>query len=89
MRFPDDVVILRPQATDAYGNPGSSFVGAQQIPSTGFLVTPERLLMPATADLRDGDRVRVNGTTYRASVTPVRSPAKRVLWDVAVEELPL
>ena len=87
MRFPDLVTIVRPDDTDEYGNPAISFDTPVETSVQGFLVTQDMLLLPASADIRRGDRVKINGATYKADPEPVRSPSKRVLWQVKVEEV--
>ncbi len=88
MRFPHDVEILRPSGADEYGNAANDWSLATSTFVKGFeVVDGERLLLPASADVKEGDRVRVNGSTYAATPKIVRSPSKSVLWDVALQEV--
>lgn len=87
MNYPDDVTVLRPAGVDEYGNAAHSFDVVTEIPTKGFLAKPDLLLLPPAADVRAGDRVRVNGATYAAKATPLRSPTKRMGWALEVEEV--
>jgi hypothetical protein len=89
VRFPHPVTIIRPTGADEYGNAGASFDFTTETSAQGFeVVDGERLLLPASADVKVGDRVRVNGSTYAATPVEVRSPSRgRVLWDVALQEV--
>lgn len=82
MRFPDAVTILRPVATDAYGNEGASFTGAEEIPVKGFHVSPDLLLLPRGTDAQDGDRFVIGTDTYAGDVTAIRSPSAEKLRTV-------
>ncbi len=88
MRYPHDVVLVRPSGQDEYGNASNDFSLASETPLKGFMVKPgERLLLPPSADVRDGDRVRVNGVTYSTDADEIVSPSKRVLWDLTLTEV--
>lgn len=85
MNFPDDVTVLRPTATDAYGNKGTDFTNAQEIPVRGFhAVKGVSLLLPKTADVQDGDRFRIGDDTYAGRISPVRSTSALKLYTVAL-----
>lgn len=88
MQLPDDVALIRPSGTDAYGNPDASFVNATETPTKGFQVRADLLMLPADADVRIGDRVRVNGSTYAVTDDPtvVRSPRRTVMVQVALNK---
>lgn len=89
MRFPDTVTILRPTQADEYGNPGASWDAPATFAAFGFLVGSD-LLMPPSADIRPGDRVRHAGKTYAVQGDPLmlRSPSKAVMWSVKLDRVP-
>lgn len=89
MKFPDEVTLLRASGADAYGNPVSDWSAPTETPTVGFLVRPTQLLLSPDADVRLGDRVRVNGVTYAVEGEPVpaRSPKKTILITVSLARL--
>jgi hypothetical protein len=88
MRFPDEVMILKPGGADQYGNPGRSFVGGAEIKEKGFLVKPDLLLLPANAAISEGDRVRINGRVFATDVRVLRTPTRTaaIAVDLSVME---
>ena len=89
MRFPDSVTLTPRRISDAYGNPGKAYAAPDPVQLRGFLVKEDLLLLPASADLAEGDRLETRGRTFEAvEVEEVRSPAKTVLWTVTVKEVP-
>ena len=89
MRFPHDVTIVRPQRSDEYGNPGTSFVNPDREQAKGFLATPTTLLMPADTVVSSGDRVEALGDEYLVEeAIPVRSPSRLILWRLNIEKRP-
>lgn len=73
----DPVTVLRASGADEYGNPASSWDAPATQSLLGFLASPEALILGPGADVRDGDRVRVNGTVYAvAGVSFPRSPTQ-------------
>lgn len=86
MRFPDAVTVLRPEGADEYGNADGSWASPTSTPAVGFMLA-EKCLMPADADVKRGDRLRVGAKTYDVIGDPhiVRSPTRTVLTSVAVQ----
>lgn len=93
MKFPDTVIVLRPQSADAYGNELRDYDDAVQIPQPAFLLIGGRtslgvtdktfsMLMPKTADLQDGDRFRINGDDFNGTILPIRSPSALKMYNV-------
>lgn len=72
----DPVVVLRAAGADEYGNPGRSWDAPTEASYLGFQASQEVLILPANADVRAGDRVRVNGVLFAVAGEPVaaRSP---------------
>lgn len=88
MRFPDEVKIVHPTGTDAYGNSlAASFDSSSSSSSPGFLVSDSLLLLPATAKASSGDRFVVNGRTFTGYVAPARSPSRTVMLLVTIKEV--
>ena len=87
--MPDEVTILRASGTDVYGNPDASWSAPTESTVKGFHVTRELILLPPDADVRIGDRVRVNGVTYAVEGEPsiVRSMRATKLITIRVTRL--
>lgn len=86
--MPDTVTVLRPLTADAYGNPGRSWDTPTSVATVGFL-TGRTCFMPPDADVRQGDRLEVNGVTYDVADEPTksRSPSRTVLTLVHVQKV--
>ena len=87
VRFPDTVTVERAFGVNEYGDADASFADPTIFDVAGFLVTPETLLCPPTADVRTGDRLTISGRTYSAEVVDVRSPSALKLRRVKVSEI--
>jgi hypothetical protein len=86
VRFPDLVTVERSTAPDKYGNPGKSPAAPAVSTVSGFHVTEETLLLPPSADVREGDRLLIGGRRFAAvDVDEIRSPSRRVMWQVKTE----
>ncbi|GAA2843868.1 hypothetical protein Acy02nite_68410 [Actinoplanes cyaneus] len=88
MRFPDEVVLLRPVGTDEYGNPDGSWANPLATETAGFL-SGDTVYLPAGTDVLKGDRLLVAGRTYAVVDDPAeaRSPSRTVLVTLKVKML--
>ncbi|GAA0627320.1 hypothetical protein HPO96_36970 [Kribbella sandramycini] len=88
MNFPDTCEVLRPQGSDAYGNDLADFSDPLVIEQKCFHVIQGRqILMPRSADIQQGDRVRIDGETYAADADPIRSPSALKLYMLKLTRL--
>lgn len=88
--LPDDVTVIRRTGPDQYGNADGSWSSATELPTVkGFQVRRNTLLLPPTADIQAGDRVRVNGVTFDVDGHPevARSMRKAVLITAKLKDI--
>ncbi|MDG4801717.1 hypothetical protein [Micromonospora sp. WMMD980] len=73
---------------DEYGNRDGSWRDPLALPAVGFL-SGTTVFMPAGADVRRGDRLRIAATTYDIEGDPelLRSPSRDVLTLVTVRAI--
>jgi hypothetical protein len=94
VKYPDNVEILRPYGPDEYGNPGASWLAPTSAPAVAFLIsktsaatgeTATTALMPVDADVRSGDRMRLDdGRVFDVTVDEIRSPSRSILKSVTL-----
>lgn len=88
MNFPDTVVVLRPTETDAYGNDGVNYDGAEEHNEKCFeVVQGTMLLLPPSADVRQGDRYRLGDDTFAGDPALIRSPSAAKLWQIPISRV--
>lgn len=88
MRLTDSVTVLRPSATDAYGNPSASWDAPDTTVIPGFW-TGSVVFVATGADVRQGDRLVAHGFTFDVLERPsiARSPSRDILQIVKVRRL--
>lgn len=90
MTFADDVTVLRPAGTDAYGNRSSDWSNPQEIAAKAFIPgRRDKGYFPVGTDLRKGDRLRLADGTVHEVDDPFtyRSPSRAVLMSCGLRRV--